>query len=357
MKANPRLIDTYFANGFNAFSAIGSRVIHYGDVTNLLAEFQRQTLDQAAQIKERVNFILGIQKARLRVLQSAEGFVAAPNAARNNAASVVVDEEDQEIQHIQTMIQNSPDLINAPDGHGHTPLENAAINDWLKVAAFLLDHGADVNAGKFAALNLAANAGNRAMVEFLLTRGADINAKAWQGKTPLLTAVELGYPAVTDVLLANKADVNAPDDFGNTPLVPAAEKKQMKIIQALLAAGANPNLENKDGRTPFSVAAASGSPEIVKLFLAAKADPNGGRLDAPLLVAIHAGDAVTTELLLQTGANPNAKGEDDWQPSVLAAYGRPVGRGWETPISLAVSSGQLPMVKLLLKFKTKPNQS
>src|ERR1035441_7306379 len=112
MKANPRLIDTYFANGFNAFSAIGSRVIHYGDVTNLLAEFQRQTLEQAAQIKQRVNFILGIQKARLKVLQSAEGYVVAPDATRNSAASVVIDEEAQEIQRVQTMIQNSPDLIN-----------------------------------------------------------------------------------------------------------------------------------------------------------------------------------------------------------------------------------------------------
>jgi len=266
-------------------------------------------------------------------------------------------EEDQEIRRIQEMIQNSPDLINAPDDHGHTPLEKAAINGWLKVGAFLLDHGADVNAGKVSALNQAANAGNRAMVEFLLSRGADINTKAWQGKTPLHTAVELGYPAVTEVLLANKADVNAADDFGNTPLVPAAEKKQIKILQALLAAGANPNLENNNGQTPFSFAAASGSPELVKMFLAAKADPNGGRLDAPLLAAIHAGDAVSVELLLQAGANPNAKGEDDWQPSVLGSFGRPVGRGSETPIHLAVSSGQLPMVKLLLKFRADPNDS
>src|ERR1017187_7012103 len=195
------------------------------------------------------------------------------------------------------------------------------------------------------------------MVEFLLSRGADINAIAWQGKTPLHIAVEKNYPTVAEVLLANKADVNAQDDFGNNPLVPAAEKKQMKIIQALLAAGANPNLENKDGRTPFSFAAASGLPEIVKLFLAAKADPNGGKLDAPLLAAIHARDAVSAELLLQAGANPNAKGEDDWQPSILGAYGRSVGRGWETPIKLAVSSGQLAMVKLLLNFKADPNDS
>ena len=266
-------------------------------------------------------------------------------------------EEDKEIVRIQNMIQNSPDLINAQGGDGNTPLNKAAYNGWLKVAAFLLDHGADVNAGGIPPLNCAATAGNRAMTEVLLSRGANVNSKGSLGKTPLHTAVEKKFPAVAEVLLANKADVNAQDDFGNTPLVPAAEKKQVKIIQALLAAGANPNLENKNGQIPFSVAAASGSPEIVKLFLAAKADPNGGKLDAPLLAAIHAGDVESAELLLQAGANPNAKGEDDWQPSTLGAFGRPVGRGSESPIHLAVASGQLPMVQILLKFKADPNDS
>ncbi|HAO77690.1 MAG TPA: hypothetical protein DCQ92_01705, partial [Verrucomicrobia subdivision 3 bacterium] len=266
-------------------------------------------------------------------------------------------EEDKEIARIQNMLQNSPDLINAPGGDGNTPLNKAAYNGWLKVAAFLLDHGADVNAGGIPPLNCAATAGNRAMTEVLLSRGANVNSKGSLGKTPLHTAVEKKFPAVAEVLLANKADVNAQDNFGDTPLVSAAEKKQVKIIQALLATGANPNLENKNGQIPFSVAAASGSSELVKLFLAAKADPNGGKLDAPLLAAIHAGDVESAELLLQAGANPNAKGDDDWQPSSLGAFGRPVGRGSESPIHLAVASGQLPMVKLLLKFKADPNDS
>jgi tetratricopeptide (TPR) repeat protein len=72
-------------------------------------------------------------------------------------------DENQEIQRIQTMIQNSPDLINAPDGSRHTPLENSAINGQLKVAAFLLDHGADVNARGGSALFAATGSGNRTM--------------------------------------------------------------------------------------------------------------------------------------------------------------------------------------------------
>ncbi len=317
-----------------------------------LAEAEKQNFGVVSAATRQAN-IRTAQKEVLRLRQQLAALDSNPPELLDLSVPVT-NEEDREIQRIQTMIQNSPDLVNAPGGDGNTPLNKAAYNGWLKVAAFLLDHGADVNAGGIPPLNSAATAGNRAMTELLLSRGANVNSKGSQGKTPLHIAVEKNYPAVAEVLLANKADVNAQDDYGNTPLVPATEKKQMKLIQALLAAGANPNLENKDGRTPFSFAAASGSPEIVKIFLAAKADPNGGRFDAPLLEAIHVGDVVSVELLLQAGANPNAKGEDDWQPSSLGAFGRPVGRGSESPIHLAVVSGQLPMVRAAHEIQGRP---
>jgi ankyrin repeat protein len=287
--------------------------------------------------------------------QNLAGMGAAPVVATNSGTDtpkILGDDEEREIQRIQTMIQNSPDLINAPDEHGHTPLENAAIHGWLKVAAFLLDHGSDVNAGKATALNLAANAGNRAMVEFLLSHGANINAKAGQGKTPLHTAVELGFQAVTEVLLANKADVNARDKNDSRPLHFAAQLAEVKMIQSLLAAGANPNLENTWGRTPLSYAAESGSPETVKLLLAAKADPNGGKIDAPLLAAIHNKDIAAAELVLEAGANPNTKGNVDGPiaESIL-------NNGATTPLFLAVQTKQLPMVQLLLKYKADPNDT
>jgi ankyrin repeat protein len=267
-------------------------------------------------------------------------------------------EEDQEIARIQQMIQDSPDLINAPAADGSTFLAEAAYKGQLKVAAYLLDHGADVNAGP--ALNSAALAGNRTMVEFLLSRGADVNSKSrtgTTGATSLGIAVEKNYPSVIDVLLANKADVNAPDNLGNTPLLTAARHGQVKIVQTLLAAGANPNFETDQGRTLLSFAAGSGSPETVKLLLDAKADPNGGKVDAPLLVAIHNNDVESTELLLRAGANPETKGAIDW--GILIGANQYYGNSGAsiTPLFLAVSTKQLPMVQLLLKFKADPNDS
>ncbi len=323
------------------------------------------------QISEKIDGILQALKMRAELPQTAV------------AASTPSTDEDQEIQRIQTMIQNSPDLINATTD-GNTPLTKAAYNGWLKVATFLLDHGANVNvkAQGNPPLNRAAMAGNRAMVELLLSRGADVNAKDFTGTTPLDIAVQKGFEAVAEVLLANHADVNARRTGGATALCLAASSGQLKIVQMLLAAGANPNLKDDHGETPLNYAIGSGPPEIfqallaagtnpntedsvgrtplsyaaekdssevVKLLLAAKADPNGGKRDAPLLCAIHQNDVKAAEMLLQSGANPNAKGVVD--------FSIPNNSRGVTPLYAAVLSKQFPMVQLLLKFKADPNDS
>ena len=310
---------------------------------------------QLALIGQRADFIISLQQARLEVLQSVAA-TAAQNPA-STASAAPTDEESREIVRIQQMIQNSPDLINAPGEDRRTPLAMAAINGWLKVAAYLLDHGADVNAGQVAceaALYHAAKAGNRAMVEFLLSRGADVNADC-----PLSVASEKGFQAVVEVLLTNKADVNEPAYDNNehdTPLCLAVMHNHVSIAQKLVAAGANPNVVNTQGRTPLSYGAERRSPEMVKLLLAAKADPNAGK-DAPLLVAIFQKDAVSAELLLQAGAKPSAVGAINFMgggnyPGTFQNYAEHI-----TPFWTAIYGRQLPLVQLLLKYHADPDDA
>jgi ankyrin repeat protein len=303
----------------------------------------------------------------------------------------VTSEEDQEIARIQTMIQNSPDLINAAQTGGTTPLNGVARSGWIKVATFLLDHGADINltsGGKETPLLAAAGAGNRAMVELLLSRGADVNAKDDAGETALHKAAGHGFQAVTEVLLANHADVNAPSVGGATPLCSAVQGSRVKIVQMLLGAGANvnykqsngstvlnyaiktsseifkvlldagtnPNTEDEKGRTPLSYAVERDNSEVVKLLLDAKADSNGGKLDAPLFCAIHNHDVGKAELLLKAGANPNMRGGIDWSEGSNAYDFQSVKRHL-TPLWLANYWDQLPTVQLLLKYKADPNDS
>src|ERR1035437_2457514 len=396
VKANPQLTvrdlivrdEDYSVVSFDG-KLIRRTLFSSGTNLDLLANFQRESGTQLTWIKERVNFVLGIQKARLKVLLAAAGSETTPGVSQGKLNSAVTDEEVQEIRRIQQMIQNSPDLINAPGEGGNTPLTQSAYKGWLKVATYLIEHGADVNLGGMPALSAAAAAGNRAMVELLLSRGANVNSKDSHGKTALHIAAEKEFPTVAEVLLANKADVNAQDNSGNTPLFSAANNGSLKLVAMLLAAGANPNLPNKqgltplvlpaahgsseivkallaaganpnverdNGRTPLSYAVEGGSPETVKVLLAAKADPNGGKLDVPLLSAIYAKDAVSAELLLQAGANPNVAGQIDLpvRPNSADLMNH---SGHLTPLWLTIYMKQLPMVNLLLKFKADPDDS
>src|SRR5208282_5613317 len=209
----------------------------------------------------------------------------------------------------------------------------------------------------------AAENGFLAVAEVLLAHHADLNARDSQSngeRTPLHLAAERGNVEMLKWLIARGADINARSKNGSTPLGDAASAGQLDSIRVLLAAKADPDNADNYGRTPMSYAAEGNNLEVVKILLAAKADPNGGKLDAPLLCAVHRQNTVAAELLLQAGANPNVKGGMDWQVTIgniMHGGINPRDRAECTPLYLAISTGQLPMVNLLLKFKADPNDS
>src|SRR5437868_11614938 len=71
--------------------------------------------------------------------------------------------------------------------------------------------------------------------------------------------------AIEDVraALKNKVDVNAPDPDGTTALAWAVEADNAAIAQLLLRSGANPNAANRYGVTPLSLAATNRNATIV----------------------------------------------------------------------------------------------
>jgi len=358
----------------------------------LLTELDRQ-------ITDRIGGIMQGLKIRAEVAQ-ASGSTSSPENS-GKPASAGENDEDKEIARIQQMIQDSPDLINAPDFVTGTPLVKAATAGQLKVAAFLIEHGADINksvsdvrqngellaAGQVTPLVAAVLSGNKVMTKFLIDHGANVNFRANNGDTPLHIAVRKGYASVAEVLLAAHADINAQNDHGITPLISAVESGQIKVIQmeldsganvnlkdregrtvlnyaiktapeivqALLNAKADPNTQDSDGRTPLSYATEK-DPQIVGLLLAAKAAPNLGTLNTPLLCAIHTDNAATAESLLKAGANPNAAGRTTYKVTINGSTyvgdTPPI-----TPLYFAVSINRLPMVQLLLKYKADPNNS
>jgi tetratricopeptide (TPR) repeat protein len=130
----------------------------------------------ADKIKERLE---GLSQALSLELGASATTSGAGRAGVQETATT--DEEERQIRDIQAMIQNSPDLINAPGTDGKTPLQSAAEKGQLVVAKYLLDHGANVNEPTrnrhpvSTPLCAAAENGHKVMVELLLARGADVN--------------------------------------------------------------------------------------------------------------------------------------------------------------------------------------
>ena len=313
-------------------------------------------------------------------------------------------EEDQEIARLQKMIQDSPDLLNAPGEGGLTPISRAASGGWLRVAGFLLDHGAVLDSS---ALSFATQSGNKAMVEFLIARGANLEARDGTGGTALHSAAEKGYLAVAEILIqhganlearnskqngeqtplhraatrgnaamaallmAKGADVNARDAKGVTAIGRAVQSAQLGVLNKLLAAGAQPDVEDEAGMTALSYAAAGGNVETVKALLAAKANPNAGKNNSTLFAAAGQAQLEVLKLLLSAGAKPNAKGYAGGTPllfaiqsghyesaAVLIQNGADANLTNDigmTPLHMAVWAQNIPTISLLLSNRADIN--
>lgn len=247
--------------------------------------------------------------------------------------------------------------VEGRDAAGNTPLMAALAEsrmgfEPLPVAQFLLDHGAEATARNLAGetpLILALGSGHRcaaALAKVLLTAGANVNAADAKGNTALLRAVwACQGEDVVRALLAAGADVNARDQEGNTATTLAAEpdrasqgRQVLALLQraggvdpkamarefceavrkgdrprvvALLDQGADAN-EPFRGIPPLSAAVAEGHTDLVCDLLAAGArteclSHDCGEPLSPLLQAAQRGNGDAVWLLLEAGANPNAR--------------------------------------------------
>ena len=96
---------------------------------------------------------------------------------------------------------------------GETPLMMAAIKNQLPLAQLLLERGAQVNRPGWTPLHYAAAGNAMPVLELLLARGALVDARAPNGRTPLMMAALFGEEALVERLIAAGADLRAVDRF------------------------------------------------------------------------------------------------------------------------------------------------
>jgi ankyrin repeat protein len=172
------------------------------------------------------------------------------------------------------------------------------------------------------ALHDAACEGDLQVVADLLEGGALVNTLDPAGRTPLHCAVEEAHTEVVRLLLSAKADPNVRDAAGFTTLHAAATTRSCppEVFTQLLEAGADVHARTLAGGPPQPGGPPRGATvvhflvhlgmlEQVAVVLAAGADASAvdAEGDAPLSVALDAGDTAMAALLLQHGADPNAR--------------------------------------------------
>lgn len=119
-------------------------------------------------------------------------------------------------------------------------------------------------------------AGDKVRVSELLTEQPQLaNAENEDGLTPLAYAGHLGFEEIVQTLLAHGAEVNAVTHStiayipSNTALHAAiAGERSLSVIRLLLSHGADPGIVDSDGQTPLhSAAFHTDRTEIVQLLL------------------------------------------------------------------------------------------
>ena len=234
----------------------------------------------------------------------------------------------QDREEIRSLLQQGAD-VNTQQADGATALHWAVHWDDVESARLLIRAGADVKAVNDYAvtpLSLACLNGSAVMVESLLTAEADPNAAGLTGVTPLMTAARTGSAAVVKALLAHGARVEATELLeGQTALMWAVSEGHLAVVQLLIEAGADVNARSiaktvvrgllqpetltvEEGAfTPLHFAARQGDLESARLLLDSGANVNARTVDGltALLVATVRGHTTLAKLLLEKGADPN----------------------------------------------------
>jgi len=277
----------------------------------------------------------------------------------------------------------------------YSPLSSAVTGGHFEIAKMLCDHGAEMNVagGKMYDSLFHYAVANRDIhyVRLMLEHGADVYAMNHSpAMTPLHVAANIGDAGKSSLLLKFKADVNAETPDGATPLMFAATWGHEEVAKLLLENGArldihtacalgrqadaerllkaNPQIANERDkrlqRSPLFWAVQRGDTDLVKLLIDSGADVNARALrygeagnvvtgpevwnrdekkntgETPLHLAAKGENTQIVQLLLEKGAEVNAQDEDG-----------------TTPLDKAVYAGRTLNVKLLLERNADVNGS
>lgn len=245
----------------------------------------------------------------------------------------------------RSVLDSHPADLDKADRNNYTPLMLAAENGCQEAAALLIEKGAKIDAvhnwNNRTALLYAAEQNHAAIVGYLLAKGANPDTKTINGDTSLILALKGPFlprgpkgnvRQTVANLLDHRAEVNVKGEFGRTPLMLAVNRGDAFLVSQLLQNGADPTSKDENNETAANKAEKLGLDYLVQLL------DNPQRLD----------------LIIQGTSTPLVDAVNGKKVSAVAAIlknGADVnlrfGNG-STALMSAAQTGQKEVVKILL---------
>jgi ankyrin repeat protein len=179
------------------------------------------------------------------------------------------------------------------------------------------------------------------IAELLIARGADVDAKTTTTYTPLGNAAAHGSAGVAELLLDHGADFNVTDKDGATPLNVACRSLLARYALQASTPGARSQLRKHSAaeiaRDREQLRGDKGEFSVVAVLLLERgADPNVGRWDLkPLQAAAMVGDKALAIAAIAHGANVDPAPAPGTESPLLSA----IGEGHADVAELLINKG------------------
>ena len=250
---------------------------------------------------------------------------------------------------IELLIKNGA-RVNLKNDYDATPLDLAKIDATKKVLRkYNAKTALELINPNDALLHKSIQEGNIDAVRKSISAGADINSKI-DGILPIIGASDGGYNNITKLLIEKGADLNAVNRNGKSishKLAFGESDDEVELVKLLINKGANINLIDGDGFTPImyarnpkiiSILSENGgkSAEIVRA-ITTKLTSDGRKIPEILIHAME-GNLSAVKESLENGASPNA-----------IPFSREEINEGRTPLFFAVQQGNEELIKLLIE--------
>ncbi|XP_037359898.1 ankyrin repeat and SOCS box protein 2 [Talpa occidentalis] len=292
---------------------------YYGqlDCLRALQRAYPATLDQRT-LQEETALYLATCRGHLDCLLSLLQAGAEPDISNKSRETPLYKAcEHKNVEAVRILVQHNADT-NHRCNRGWTALHESVSRNDLEVMEILVRGGAKVeskNAYGITPLFVAAQSGQLEALRFLAKHEADINTQASDGASALYEACKNEHEAVVDFLLSQGADANKANKDGLLPLHVASKKGNYRVVQMLLPVTSRTRVR-RSGISPLHLAAERNHDAVLEALLAARFDVNAplaperarlyeDRRSSALYFAVANNNARATELLLRAGAHPD----------------------------------------------------